>query len=173
MHTKLEQKFRQLEADREKLMNGLWQVSSEKLNRKPQPDKWSALQVIYHINQAEQLTLQYITRKLTGKKAFTDPGPGNTWRNLLLRLLLWSPARFKAPAVLGQVPDHPELTAVSKAWAQTRQDIRHMLAQFPDELTGKQIFRHPRAGMLTIHQTLDFIGDHAEHHYRQIRRLVR
>ena len=49
--------------------------------------------------------------------------------------------------------------------------MKQFLEAFPNEGMGKEIFRHPLAGMINIHQTVTFMREHVQHHQAQVHRL--
>ena len=142
----------------------------------PVPGEWAAAQVIHHLLTAEK-TIAYSLRKtLTG-----DP---STWRlsdyrtrirALLLRLGLRLPGfRFKVPPALQPppppeaIPTMPELRA---KWAAIRRDLEQVLHEFPGNKLSHTVFKHPRAGWLTVGQTVTSVLDHTLHHQQQLNRI--
>ena len=43
---------------------------------------------------------------------------------------------------------------------------------FPKEKMNKAVFKHPRAGLLSMNQTMSFFINHVKHHIQQIDALV-
>jgi uncharacterized damage-inducible protein DinB len=172
MDPKLERKHWALRQQWEHLFVRLHALDDEQLNRPPQPDKWSVVQVLYHLIQSDRLITAYIKKKMIseGELARTDI---RTWfRMLLLQMALRGPFKFKAPPMVAQVPDFETLAVIKSAWSQSDQDFQAMLEAFPPHLLSREIFRHPYSGHLNIQQTLDFMADHFSHHLKQVNRIL-
>jgi hypothetical protein len=52
-----------------------------------------------------------------------------------------------------------------------RRDLEQVLHEFPGTKLNHTVFRHPRAGWLTINQTLTSVLDHILHHQQQLQRI--
>ena len=142
----------------------------------PAPGEWSAAQVVHHLLGTEQLIARQLREYLA-----TDH---NKWRvgtfkiklrALLLRLALRLPGlRFKIPgkvpppAATEALPPLPELRA---EWAAVRRELEQVLHEFPGTKLNHTVFRHPRAGWLTVGQTVTSILDHTLHHQQQLGRI--
>jgi hypothetical protein len=142
----------------------------------PVPGQWAAAQVIHHLLTAEKTIVRALQKSLA-------TGP-NTWRlgtlkhrlrSLLLRLALRLPGlKFKVPTTLPP-PPAPEairpLPELREQWASIRRQLEQVLNEFPGNKLGHTVFRHPRAGWLTVGQTVLSILDHTLHHQRQLNRI--
>lgn len=140
----------------------------------PGPGQWSAAQVVQHLLVSETGIGQYIEKKLRDADKLGESGVAAFLKSRLLRLALRLPfTRFKVPRYLAEltpaeVPPLPELRA---QWEATRRHLERLLNEYPGKLLSRAIFKHPRSGMLTIHQTLDFMLDHVLHHQKQVERI--
>jgi hypothetical protein len=56
-------------------------------------------------------------------------------------------------------------------WQSLRADYEGFISQLPSGYHEKLIFRHPRAGMFDLSQTLRFLTDHITHHLFQLERI--
>ncbi|RTQ52265.1 DinB family protein [Hymenobacter gummosus] len=176
MNHRLHLRFEQLERATEQLLTAAEHLGARAYTV-PGPGQWSAAQVVHHLLSAEAGIAQYVQHKLLeadqlGRRTLTM-----RLRAILLRLALRLPGtRFKAPSRLadltpadpGQLPPLPELR---RQWASTRRQLEQLLNEFPGPLLARAIFKHPRVGMLTITQTLDFMLDHVLHHRQQLTRI--
>lgn len=170
MNPYLESRYLKLEETRNRLLDELQGLDEELLNQPGAAGKWSINQIVAHLIQVEQLTNVYIQRKVQSEDLQTSC-LANGARALLLRIALHSGLKFKAPAVVADVPAQAHLPALRKQWDSARYQFEDTLTEMPRHLLDKCVFRHPYAGMLTITQTLDFLQDHFSHHARQIARL--
>lgn len=143
----------------------------------PGPGQWSAAQVVHHLVLAETGINAYLQKKLASSEQLHRGGVGTQLRSWLLRVLLRLPGlRFKTPKRAGIEPDAasvPPLPELRRQWEQARRQLEQLLNEFPGRQLNHAIFKHPRSGMLTIGQTLDFMLDHVLHHQQQLRRIAK
>lgn len=140
----------------------------------PGPGQWSAAQVVQHLLVSETGIGQYIDRKLRDPDTLRESDIKAFIRSRLLRLALRLPfTRFKVPRYLAELTptEVPPLPELRTQWEATRRQLERLLNEYPSKLLSRAIFKHPRSGMLTIHQTLDFMLDHVLHHQKQMERI--
>lgn len=171
MHPLIQKEWNRLESLKKAYEKVLEQAAPEELAFKPAPDSWNMLQVVRHIVTAEELSTAYLVKK-NYTNAQRRGNLGTHFRALLLRLLLRSPLKFKAPpvAALQPVAEQDKARLLSD-WEAEREKLALYLENFPEEKLEFEIYRHPRSGWLTIGQTLQFFGDHLQHHRQQLARL--
>jgi hypothetical protein len=58
-------------------------------------------------------------------------------------------------------------------WSSIRRQLEQVLNEFPSNRLSHTVFRHPRAGWLTVGQTVTSILDHTLHHQQQLNRIVK
>ncbi|PSR05031.1 MAG: DinB family protein, partial [Bacteroidetes bacterium SW_11_45_7] len=91
-------KYQKLEHGRLQLYDKIKDRSSEELNQRPAPGKWSVLQVIDHLRQAEGMALDYMQKKRQKPEDLTDIGFRGWLRVTTLNTALQIPQlKFKAP----------------------------------------------------------------------------
>ncbi|QKG52977.1 DinB family protein [Hymenobacter sp. BRD67] len=73
-----------------------------------------------------------------------------------------------APPAPATIAPLPELRA---EWAGVRRQLEQVLHEFPGTKLNHTVFRHPRAGWLTIGQTVASVLDHTLHHQQQLNRI--
>lgn len=142
----------------------------------PVPGQWSAAQVIHHLLTAEKSIAGALRKALaTDHAAWRLATFQHKLRALLLRLALRVPGlKFKVPPTLPPPPDPsaiaplPELRA---EWAAVRRQLEQVLHEFPGTKLNHTVFRHPRAGWLTVGQTVTSVLDHTLHHQQQLNRI--
>lgn len=175
MNHRLHLRFEQLERATARLLHAA-EALGDKTHQAPGPGQWSAAQVVHHLVAAETGIGQYIDKKLLQTEELEKAGLRHTLKSLLLRALLRLPfIKFEAPArvkalTTDTVPPLPEL---QREWAAARRRLEQTLNEYPSQLLNRAIFKHPRSGMLTIYQTLDFMLDHVLHHQRQLERIAK
>lgn len=176
MNHRLHLRFEQLERATEQLLRDAEQLGTRAYTA-PAPGQWSAAHVVHHLLAAEQSIGEYLQQQVSEQDRLGHGTWGMKWRAVLLRLALRLPGfRFKAPKRLAVLtPDEasalPPLADMRQQWAAVRRQLEQLLNEFPGQLTQRAIFKHPRVGMLTIQQTLDFMLDHVLHHRQQLARI--
>ena len=141
---------------------------------RPADGGWSGTQVVRHLLGAETSITQLL-EKQAAKPAAELPTAGlKSW--FRARLMSWMLARpngrFKVPARLGEPLGEPvDLEQLRHQWTTVRHRLGKLLAGFPASHGSRAVFEHPRAGWLTMAQTMRFMTDHVRHHQQQIARL--
>lgn len=175
MNYRLSIRLEQLERATEHLIQSA-EALGNKAHQSPGPEQWSAAQVVQHLLISETGINQYIEKKILAAEGLQHAGVGHFLRSRLLRVLLRVPfLRFQTPAYLAaKTPvTAPPLPQLRQEWASIRRQLERILNEYPDNLMRRAIFKHPRSGMLTIAQTLDFMLDHVLHHQRQMARITK
>ena len=142
----------------------------------PVPGEWAAAQVIHHLLSVEKSIVASLRHTLAADPATLRRATyRGQLRALLLRLALRLPGlkfkvppRLPAPPAPEALPPLPELRA---EWLSIRRQLEQVLHEFPGTKLHHTVFRHPRAGWLTVGQTLTSILDHALHHQPQLNRI--
>jgi hypothetical protein len=161
-----------LEAARASVLSLLEGREHAELDRPPGPGRWSALQVLHHVVEAEAGTLAYVRKKMQAGPALPRGAVSSRLRRAILEVALALPLRFRAPAVAATVPDTVDPAALRSRWEQVRRDWRDLVETFPRELEARLVFRHPVAGRLTLADTLAVLQAHLGHHVPQVRRAL-
>lgn len=144
----------------------------------PVPGQWAAAQVIHHLLSVEQRIAEALQKALAANP--------NSWqlstlkskvRSLLLRLALRLPGlKFKVPPGVNPPPapeDIVPLPELRAQWQGIRRQLELVLNEFPGNKLHHTVFRHPRAGWLTVSQTVTSILDHTLHHQQQLNRIAK
>jgi hypothetical protein len=146
--------------------------TEQQLIFKPEPGHWNLLQVLDHIVTSEKMSSIYIKRQLTGKKYPPAPGLKSTFRFAMLRLAFKLPFRYKAPSIVDSTGKTPNLNTLKDSWKTIRQEIITITKNTDSELLDLGVFKHPRAGLLDMKRTLEFMDIHIRHHQKQIQRIT-
>ena len=169
-------KLARLNASLDDLARQLEKFSQKQLNAKPAPDAWSALQVLQHLTSAESLSMQYLQKKLVlPPDSFEKTGAGTWLRCLVLRLSMMSPLKFKAPKAVNEetFPQKANFEQVVKNWRAARLELARLLESIEPDYFSRNIYKHPRAGKMTVDGMLDFFQEHFDRHRRQIERALK
>ncbi len=129
--------------------------------------KWSMAQVFDHLLTVEKGTLMYLLKKAQSEEL--QNASFRTWLyGFLLRKNLKSAKKFRLPAVLPQPSNEKTAQQLLTELADIRTKMANFIEAWPKQKYRKLVFKHPRAGMLTLQQTLNFIADHWQHHKPQL-----
>lgn len=164
-------KFDTIEKQREAIYAALESIDEKTLHLKPAIDKWSIIQIIFHLVKAEHISIISIQNNLLKNKNTSNAGMSSRIRAVVLNYALRTPLKFKAPKILGNMPDSYNLNELKKKWIKLRCDLKAILKNIKPEDAKRNLFRHPYAGDVSIFQALDFIREHFLHHNKQIERI--
>lgn len=168
MHTTVKHLFDKMEAHRVNLFKDLDKHAPEMMNKKPESDKWSVVQVMNHLADAEQTSVDYLRKKMTSEGPLPTSGLKATYRYLLLRLAFILPIKFKAPKFAGSPSNDMSYEETKAKWDGVRQSLKHLLSEMTDEQVKAEIFKHPRVGKMNLLQALKFMQAHVDRHTQQI-----
>lgn len=168
----IEEQVKKLEDLKMVLMSRLSSLDTETLNRKPKAGGWSVAQVLFHVIQAERLSLEYLVKKTQKPEVIAKSGPIAFLKSRALGLFLKLPIKVAAPARTADVPDRAELETLAGEWDEVRAGWQSFLRDFPAEHIGRAVYKHPRAGRLNLEQAVRFLVDHLRRHTGQIDRVL-
>lgn len=173
MNTRLQSLFDQLEMQKHKLVEQIRSVDEQNLNTAA-PGKWSLSQVIAHLIASEQLSVNYLNKKILGINEYENSGIAEEAKMIVLVFSQRLPFKFKAPrAVVENTTRFQSSQALLEAWDKTRTELKIVLGKFTDDQVTRKVFKHPRAGMLNIQHALRFFREHIIHHQPQIKSLLK
>jgi DinB superfamily len=170
--SQLSRKFESLEKSRSDLTTYLHSVEVNALSFKINENKWSTIQLCFHVIKSEQLTIFSLNKNLKSKDKLRKSGSAAIVRNALLSFVLKSKIKIKAPALVANMPEDYDFKELMGKWEIIRSSLKEFLDYFPKQYLNKEIFRHPYAGWLNISQTLNFLQNHFDHHKVQIIKLI-
>lgn len=154
-----------LTATRNRLLNEIFGLSYEQLNKKPDEDTWSIAEVCHHLYLTESVFTQaiiYGLNKNNGKKA--EPKP--------VQLAVERSQKVIAPDIVA--PDDAPLD--SQQIIELLNKSRNQFLKFYNQLEDKSILaeksaKHPLFGYTPLDQWVDLIYLHEERHIEQIREI--
>lgn len=175
MNTILDEPLDQLDKALESLLDYLKDFPETQLNAKPNPEAWSALQICHHLLVAENLSLQYLRKKLSFNPKLPPVSMATKMRIRLLKTYLNTPMKFKAPENVGTeiLPETSSFAEVKTMWQNNRQELRAFLKSLPKDIFDKEVYKHPFAGKLSLQGMLIFFEEHFNRHLKQIQRTLR
>ncbi len=152
-------------------MAQLDRLPETKLAVAPRPGAWTVAQVITHIAIAEEGSLAYLTKKHAGGR-HKPASASAPFRLALLNLAISLPLKYKAPAIVADVPATSYAEARAR-WAAVRTGMRSAYGAFPEADIAHDLFKHPSAGRFSLLQGVRFMRQHARRHKGQILRTLR
>ncbi len=168
---KLVLKYIELANLKGQILKSVESYSVEQLNFKPSESEWSISQVIEHLIESETGTNKYISYRLKNIQEQPSVGLANFLKSKVLNKKLKSDQKFKVPSVLSEPEVGADYPSVKEKWDKARLYLIQTVENYPKEQLNKAVFKHPRAGLLSMNQTLAFMINHLNHHIPQIDRL--
>ena len=142
------------------------------LKCQPTDGGWSVLQVLEHLLDSEAKSFGYLKKKTLDYSGVKKKNLSTSIRSGLLRLSLKSSMKFKAPTVLQDPPNQMSVADLKRDFDKQRKEIQDLISNLPADAFNLELFKHPIAGRLTIHQMFDFMTDHWGHHQKQIENIL-
>ncbi len=165
------QRYASLEDQRHGLLALVDSLSNEQLNKQPN-GKWSIAQVLSHIIASEQLSINYLNKKILGIKEAANTGLIEELKMTAFIISQRLPIKYKAPKGLKEKTTSLQTVEQVKAsWEKTRSELSELLSRFQQDQLRRKVYRHPVIGMINIQQTLRFFQEHIIHHTPQIKNL--
>jgi len=165
----LQEKLDQLDQEREQMYGAVAHLSDDELHE--QSYGWSIIQVFSHLNDAEVGSILYMKKKMQAGDKMPNFSMGNRFRMSLAKLFLQSSIKWKAPSYIGDPEGKFTLEEMKEKWGLTREKTRAYVKEYPDELLGKAVFKHPFAGRLDLSSGIDSLIYHQRHHMHQLKRI--
>lgn len=158
----------------ENLLEELADSNDAILNMAALDGGWSAIQTVHHLILTEELSLQYVQKKLSFNPKLETADFKTRLRASALWFYLNLPFKFKAPANVSEekLPGFTTFAQTRSRWLDIRQKWTNFLEQLPVELLDKAVYRHPFAGRLSWMGMLKFFRFHFQRHRKQIRRTL-
>jgi len=168
---KLLLKYIELSDQKEKLLTSISDLSKEELNFKPSDKVWSISQVIEHLIDSETGINKYVNYRLKNIAEQPSVGLRNFIKSKALNNKLQSDQKFKVPSVLSEPETGADYSQLKEKWDNSRMFLIKTVETYPKEYLNKAVFLHPRAGLLSMNQTLSFFINHLNHHVPQVQNL--
>jgi hypothetical protein len=173
VNPKVIRSFNRLQRDLLELLSELDNINPELLQKHPAPGKWSVVQVMHHLNAAESLSALYVSKKRLAAPQLKRTGIEAALRLLFARISFYIPLKYKAPKLLGTVPENISYSEIKNSWLKTREQLSKLLDSLSEDELYKPIFRQPTFGRWNIFQMLGFMQTHFNRHKRQIKKALK
>ncbi|MEZ4892110.1 MAG: DinB family protein [Saprospiraceae bacterium] len=175
MREKVLVSYRKYSAKVEALLQQLNKLPQDVLNRSPKQSGWSPLQTAWHLLLVEEISFQYIQKKMHYGGDFFKPGLSTRLKNIMLHISLNLPIKFKAPSrVSGEnLPQEGNFDELKERWEKIQSDWIDFFEKVPEELLDKAVYKHPRISKIGWLDMIAFFKAHFKRHLRQINRALR
>lgn len=170
---KVKLKFEKLELTRINLTSLFNSIDKQGLTFKSNPEKWSIIQICFHVIKSEQLAIIVLNKNLKLKDNLKKRGFLGIIRDHSLSFALKAKIKFKAPAIVANPPETYDFQELMKKWETIRISLKNYIEVFPEQYLNKEIYNHPIAGWLNLSQTLNFLQNHFDHHKPQIEKRIK
>ncbi|MEZ4917634.1 MAG: DinB family protein [Saprospiraceae bacterium] len=169
MQNKIVSRYERYSGEVNTLLETLSAYTNEQVNKQPGAG-WSAIQTIHHLILSEELSFQYVQKKLGFDPKLEKAGLKHEWNRFLLFFYLNVPIKFKAPLMVGDtsLPEYVSLDDTKIRWKKIQSNWHQFLSSMPNELKDKAVYRHPIAGRMSWTGMLVFFSTHFKRHKKQI-----
>jgi hypothetical protein len=159
-----------LNRERLGLLNRLANIAPDELYRKPDPQRWSLVQVLQHLVLAEREVLQHLPdlADLVHRKQY--PYHFISYAMVLLVLKWGIPVPVPSSAMVSD--GNTTLTRIRAQWDRNFEWLTAYVNGLSIETARQAVFIHPVCGPLTISQALYMDRLHLSVHTRQINRML-
>ena len=136
-------------------------------------DKWSILQVLYHVWLAEISSEKYIRTKIKYPETIIKTPVSSYIKAFLTKYFLLLGLTINAPKVTAEFPDKISLKELQNNWKNSRSSFSKLIEELNQKnLSEKAIFRHALMGRINLSLTLFFFELHFNHHLKQINKRI-
>lgn len=140
------------------------------ITTRPEPDKWSILEVLEHLVRSETDVMRGLFEE--GALSPKERTLGNRLTFLVVMFVLRYPIPVKTPS-RGMVPRGKwSWDEISSKWDESHKTIRRFAEDLDEEGSRQAVFAHPISGPLTPYQAILMLEVHLRRHARQVRRMI-
>ena len=165
-------KIESLNIELDKTIKSLENLSSEELNFKVNPKKWSIGGHLYHLWLSEINIEKYISKKTSYPESLVNISKATPIKLMFLRFILLIGVKLKAPAIISDtIPDSINIKDLHNRWISSRASIATLIKKMDKKIMKKGVLKHPILGRIDMKTTLSFISLHFKHHKKIIHKL--
>jgi len=165
-------KIESLNIELDKTIKSLENLSSEELNFKVNPKKWSIGGHLYHLWLSEINIEKYISKKTSYPESLVNISKATPIKLMFLRFILLIGVKLKAPAIISDpIPDSIDIKDLHNKWISSRASIATLIKKMDKKIMKKGVLKHPILGRIDMKTTLSFISLHFKHHKKIIHKL--
>lgn len=174
MTTRLQHLFDALEKEHQQILSAIEVLTDEEFRTRTNPSKWSVSEILAHLQTSEQLSTQYIIKKYQGINDYQNTSFLHDMLMVFVQASQRLPFKFRAPKVVASnTPAYETKQQLIENWSKTSALMKEMLDKFDEQQLKKQIYRHPRIGLINIQHAVMFFREHMIHHRPQVLRQIK
>lgn len=147
------------------------QLKSEDLLKKSDEKSWNIAQVMNHLFIVEFASLTYVQKKILVPEKLQKISFKDHANRFLLKIALYLPFKYKAPAVVAQVQIPENYEVFIENWKQTQSQWENLIKKMDPQIAKKGIFKHPIGIRMNLNETISFMTEHFKHHIPQLNKL--
>ena len=165
------EKLNKLDVQTALLFQKLESETGNKLNYSK--NKWSIIQILYHVWLAEISSEKYIRTKTRYPETIVNTPVLAYVKAFLTKYFLKFGFTIKAPKVTTEFPEKICLNELKSNWKSSRLSFSKLIVDLDKKnLSNKAIFRHALMGRINMSLTLYFFKLHFNHHLKQINKIL-
>lgn len=156
--------------DNEKIRNRILEAvegfSDEQLNDKPAHGKWSAIQVLDHLQLMENVIVKNVSKELereTSHKAIKKP----------IQLTASRAIKVDAPSFTKPTEDFIKLETMKEKLAASRKQLNDIYDNASAASLSSKSLPHPVFGKVPLVQWFPFVGLHEKRHLKQLESVLK
>ena len=136
-------------------------------------DKWSVLEILYHVWLAEVSSEKYIRTKIQYPETIIKTPALSYIKAYLTKYFLLLGVSINAPKHTARFPEKISLKKLQENWINSRASFSKLILELDQKkLADKAIFRHALMGRINLSLTLFFFELHFNHHLKQINKRI-
>ena len=165
------EKLKKLDVQTALLFEKLESENGYKLNYSK--NKWSILQILFHVWLAEISSEKYIRTKTKYPETIVKTPVLAYVKAFLTKYFLKFGFTINAPKVTTEFPKKICLQELKNSWKSSRLSFSKLIVDLDQKnLSNKAIFRHALMGRINMSLTLYFFELHFNHHQKQIDKIL-
>jgi hypothetical protein len=165
------EKLKKLDIQTALLFEKLESETGNKLNYSK--NKWSILQILYHVWLAEISSEKYIRTKTKYPGTIVKTPILAYVKAFLTKYFLKFGFTINAPKVTTEFPEKICLKELKSNWKSSRLSFSKLIIDLDQKnLSNKAIFKHALMGRINMSLTLYFFELHFNHHQKQIDKIL-
>lgn len=172
MNKKLAEQLRELDKSKAALLKYIEGINEQKLLQQPDEKTWSVVQVISHLARVEEGTCKYLSKKLSFNPQLKRAGLKEKLKAWLATAGLRLPVKYKTYEILEENTNTVSLAQAVETWNQNRQQLASYLETLTADQLNAAIHKNFAAGKISIYQQLEFMNEHIQRHFRQIKTIL-
>ncbi|WP_033541554.1 DinB family protein [Planococcus sp. CAU13] len=154
------------EAIRRQLLETVEGLPDELLNEKPAEDRWSAMQILDHLQLMENVIRKGIAQELDG-------GTSQKAREKPIELTVDRTRKVDAPPYTVPTEEFITLEEMKGKLADSRRLLNELYDLAETESLENKSMPHPAFGKMSLIQWFPFIGLHEKRHLEQLQETLR